>query len=49
MILMEPRLENVEAHKQLNQLLVIQNFKNNKIKMDNLKELRDHYLVVIIK
>ena len=33
MILMEPRLENVEAHKQLNQLQVIQNFKNNKIKM----------------
>ena len=46
---MEQKLENVEAHKQLNQLLVIQNFKNNKIKMDNHNQRRDHCLVVIIK
>jgi len=49
MILMEQKLENVEAHKRLNQLLVIQIFKNNLVKLDNLNHLKDHYLEVINK
>jgi hypothetical protein len=49
MILMERKLENVEAHKRLNQLLVIQIFKNNLVKLDNPNHLKDHYLEVINK
>ena len=48
-ILMEQKLGNVEAHKRPNQLLVIQIFKNNLVKLDNPNHLKDHYLEVINK